>query len=75
VHDYDPFAPETLEDPHPAHQWLVEQCPVHFYERMGFYTVSRHDQLLEVARDQSRFTAHYGQGPVDRAAGGMLRRR
>lgn len=72
VHDYDPFAPATLEDPHPAHRWLVEQCPVHFYERMGFYTVSRHDNLLEVARDQTRFTAHFGQGPVDRAGGGML---
>jgi cytochrome P450 len=72
VRDYDPFAPDTLEDPHPAHRWLVEQCPVHFYEPMGFYTVSRHEHLLEVARDQTRFTAHFGQGPVDRAGGGML---
>ena len=23
VTDYDPFAPATLEDPHPSHQWLL----------------------------------------------------
>lgn len=72
VTDYDPFAPATLEDPHPAHQWLLERCPVHFYEPMGFYTVSRHENLVEVARDQTRFSAHWGQGPADRPGGGML---
>lgn len=72
VDGYDPFAPATLEDPHPAHRWLLEQCPVHRDERLGFYTVSRHDDLLEVARDQTRFSAHWGQGPVDRPGGGML---
>lgn len=43
--EYDPFAPEVLEDPASAHRALREKCPVHHHAGFGdngFYTLSRH---------------------------------
>lgn len=69
---YDPTSPEAMEDPHASGSWLRDQCPVHRHEGMGFYTVSRHADVLEVARDTNLFTANYAQGPVGRAGAGGL---
>jgi len=69
---YDPLDPEVLNDPHPANRWLLEQCPVHHHDGMGFTTVSRHADVLDVARDTDRYTAAFGQGPVGRPGGGLF---
>ena len=74
VRDYDPFAPSTLEDPAPAHRWLREQCPVHRYERFDppFYSLARHDDVLDGLRDIDTWSSEFGQGPMMHKQGGML---
>ncbi len=69
---YDPLDPAVLQDPHPASRWLLEQCPVHHHEGMDVTTVSRHADVLDVARDTDRYTAAFGQGPVGRPGGGLF---
>jgi cytochrome P450 len=69
---YDPQTPEALHDPHRAHQWMLSSCPVHHHEPMDIYTVNRGVDVIEVARNTSRFTASTGQGPKDRPRGGLF---
>ncbi len=74
VGDYDPFARPTLEDPATAHAWLREHCPVHRYDRFDppFYTLSRHEDVLEGLRDIETWSSEFGQGPQVSKQGGML---
>lgn len=71
---YDPFAPETLADPFPAYRELRDRCPVHhhadFGER-GFYTLSRHDDVVSLFRDLDRWSADWGQAPIYVKEGGL----
>ncbi len=69
---YDPTGPDALADPHVGNRWLLDHCPVHQHDEMGFYTVSKHADVLEVARTTERFTAAFGQGPVTRPNGGLF---
>lgn len=69
---YDPLSPAALHDPHASGAWLRDECPVHRHEGMGFHTVSRHADVVDVARDTERFTAAFGQGPVGRPGGGLF---
>lgn len=74
VGEYDPFAASVLEDPATAHRWLREHCPVHHYERFQppFFTLSRHDDVLEALRDIETFSSEWGQSPIPSKQGGML---
>ena len=62
---YDPFSPETLADPAPAYQQLLDQCPVHRYDGFDppFYSLSRYADVQEALRDVATYSSHYGQGP------------
>ena len=63
--DYNPFSPEVLADPFPAYAELLEQCPVHRFEghEPPFYSVVRHDDVMDVLRDWETWTQRYGVSP------------
>jgi cytochrome P450 len=63
--DYDPLAPETLADPFPAYAALRARCPVHRYDDFTppFFTLSRHDDVLDGLRDWSTWSMRYGDNP------------
>jgi cytochrome P450 len=71
---YDPFADEVLASPFAAYRELRDRCPVHhhaaFGER-GFYTLARHDDVVDLFKDTGRWSADWGQGPIYVKEGGL----
>lgn len=72
--EYDPFAPEVLEDPASAHRALRDKCPVHHHAgfgEKGFYTLSRHADVTEFFGDVGLWSSEWGQGPIYTKEGGL----
>jgi cytochrome P450 len=72
--EYDPMDPETLADPFSAHTGLRQQCPVHYYEGFGengFYTLSRHEDVVDLFKNLDRWSGTFGQGPIYYQEGGL----
>ena len=71
---WNPFHPDIMEDPSSGHEYLLDQCPVHFFSspEMRFYTLSRYDDVSSCLRDTTRFSSQYGQGPNFSEPAGML---
>ena len=71
---WNPFHPDIIEDPGSGHEYLLDQCPVHFFSspEMRFYTLSRYEDVASCLRDTSRFSSQYGQGPNFSEPAGML---
>ena len=71
---WNPFHPDIMEDPSSGHEYLLDQCPVHFFSspEMRFYTLSRYDDVSSCLRDTTRFSSQYGQGPNFSEPVGML---
>ena len=71
---WNPFHPDIIEDPGSGHEYLLDQCPVHFFSspEMRFYTLSRYEDVASCLRDTSRFSSQYGQGPNFSEPVGML---
>lgn len=54
---FDPFADNYLGDPYAFYGPLREQAPVFYSENLGYWIVTRYDDVKECFRDQSRFSA------------------
>jgi cytochrome P450 len=57
---YNPFAYEMHEDPYPTYERLREQAPVYHNPEVGFWALSRFDDVLDAYRDWERFTSTHG---------------
>lgn len=57
---FNPFAYEMHEDPYPTYERLREEAPVYHNEEMGFWALSRFDDVLGGFRDWERFTSTHG---------------
>jgi len=53
--------PTFIADPYPTYAWLREHAPVHHLGG-GFWTVSRHEDCLQVLRDAETFSSQLGYG-------------
>jgi cytochrome P450 len=65
---YDPLAPETIENPFPAYEWLREQCPVHRDDQFGYpvYSVSQREDARAVMTNPRVWSNSLGPGfPYD----------
>lgn len=63
---YDPFAPETLDDPFGQYSNLRENCPVHRYDGFpghALYTATRYDDVVRLLTSVDEWSSHYGQMP------------
>ena len=67
---YDGSDPEIAQDPYPTFRRLREEAPLYFNDRLGFYAVSRYDDVVSVLSDNERFLSKYG-GTVDMILSGM----
>ena len=63
--DYDPFSPESLEDPFPQWKELRERCPVHHFDGFSppFYNLTRHRDVMDALRNVEVFSNRYGPTP------------
>jgi cytochrome P450 len=53
---YDPLGPDELRDPYPALARARRDVPVFYDEKYGFWSVSRHADVLAILRDTERFS-------------------
>ena len=60
-HGYEPF---DQTDPFPAYAALRREEPVMFDERVGYWVVSRYDDVREVFSDWESFSSENAQAPV-----------
>ncbi|MGQ7297475.1 cytochrome P450 [Quadrisphaera sp. KR29] len=60
-HGYEPFA---QDDPFPAYAALRSESPVHFDERVGYWVVTRYDDVKAVFEDWQTFSSENAQAPV-----------
>jgi cytochrome P450 len=58
--EYDPYAYEMHDDPYPTYAALRAEAPVYRNERLGFWALSRHADVLAGFRDVARFSNKHG---------------
>ena len=61
VKDFNPLAPETVENPYPFYQAMREQAPVYQIAGAGFF-VSRYDDVLYVLNHPEIFSSNQPPG-------------
>ena len=58
--EYSPFAPDIQADPYPAYRQLRDQAPLYLNPELGFWAVSRYDDIVAVSRDWEIFSSASG---------------
>jgi cytochrome P450 len=58
--EYNPFARETQTNPYPVYQWLRDEAPVYHNEEIGFWALSRFDDVLDAHLDPATFVSGHG---------------
>lgn len=66
---YSPYDYEVHEDPYPAYARLRDEAPLYRNDELGFWALSRHDDVLAGFRDAARFSSAEGV-TLDPAASG-----
>jgi cytochrome P450 len=67
---YDGTDSEIARDPYPIFKRMRDEAPLYFNDKIGFYAVSRYDDVVSVLSDNERFLSRYG-GTVDMILSGM----
>jgi cytochrome P450 len=67
--EYDPYSYAIHEDPYPVYAELRRCAPLYRNERLGFWALSRHADVLAAFRDTARFSNRNGVS-LDPAAQG-----
>ena len=62
VKEFNPLAPETVENPYPFYRAMREQAPVYQVPGAGFFIVSRYDDILYVLANPQIFSSHQPPG-------------
>jgi len=58
--EFDPFDYGFHRDPYPTYRWLRDDAPVYHNERMGFWALSRFDDVLDGLHDPATYTSTGG---------------
>jgi cytochrome P450 len=58
--DFDPYAYAVHEDPYPIYARLRAEAPAYWNERLGFWALSRHADVLSGFKDWTRFSSRNG---------------
>lgn len=71
--EYNPFDPDTIEDPYPKLAELRAEGAVHHIEMFDMWMVSRFEDVSAAMRDPARFSSEQGMGELfAQALGGDL---
>ena len=57
---YDPYDVEIDADPYPVYRRLRDEAPVYYNERLDFWGLSRHEDVITALRDHKRLTSTKG---------------
>ncbi len=63
ITEFNPFAPDVKENPYPYYAWLRREHPVYHQERLGFWVLSRYEDIEMAARHPEVFSSAQGIGP------------
>ena len=71
--EYDPYSYKIHDDPYPVYKLLRDEAPLYHNERLGFWALSRHADVLAALKDTQRLSSKYGValeglGDVDASA-------
>ena len=58
--EYNPFARDTQTNPFPVYRWLRDEAPVYHNPEVGFWALSRFDDVLNAHLDASTFVSGHG---------------
>jgi cytochrome P450 len=58
--EYDPTSWEIQEDPYLVYRWLRDEAPVYHHPRLGFWAVSRFEDVWNATLDWQSFTSIHG---------------
>lgn len=63
ITEYDFFSPDVKENPYPYYAWLRKEHPVYHNERLGFWAISRYNDVVALSRKPEEFSSLQGIGP------------
>ena len=66
--EFNPFAYDFHQDPHPTYAWLRENAPVYYNPDLDFWALSRFTDVLEALHDYRTYSSAEGITIEDRAA-------
>ena len=58
--EYNPFSRDTQHNPFPVYRWLRDEAPVYHNAEIGFYALSRFDDVLQAHLDGRTFLSSHG---------------
>jgi cytochrome P450 len=58
--EYDPFDWETAHNPYPVYRRLRDEAPVYYNERLGFWALSRYDDVVAAHLATDDFSSAHG---------------
>ena len=58
--EYNPFARDTQTNPFPVYRWLRDEAPVYHNAEVGFYALSRFDDVLQAHLDPKTYVSSHG---------------
>ncbi len=58
--EYNPFDHQTQANPYPVYQWMRDEAPVYHNPEIGFWALSRFDDVLQAHLDAATYLSGYG---------------
>ncbi len=58
--EYNPYSPAIQHNPFPVYRWLRDEAPVYHNEKVGFWALSRYDDVLAASLDPATFLSGHG---------------
>src|SRR4051795_13783875 len=60
VLEFDPYAYDVHDDPFPVYRRLRDDAPAYHHERLGFWALSRYDDVLAALHDPATYCSQHG---------------
>jgi cytochrome P450 len=58
--EYNPYSPATQHNPFPIYRWLRDEAPVYHNAKVGFWALSRYEDVLAASLDSETFLSGHG---------------
>ena len=58
--EYNPYSSAIQHNPFPVYRWLRDEAPVYHNEKVGFWALSRYDDVLAASLDTATFLSGHG---------------
>ena len=56
--EYNPYSPATQHNPFPVYRWLRDEAPVYHNAKVGFWALSRYEDVLAASLDDTFLSGH-----------------